>query len=270
MMLEVEKIFSSLSFVLQDIIFPIAGYFKNFTNSIPDTLSIKVVQNDIFGAASMDDWMYVNPVTIYPTYYNRVVDRLGLTIPPSQSNYVVSAQVIGDNSSKVSAIDYRKGYVLFSAQPVGPVTISYGAKTVKFITTPPNAPDKIIPPQIALVYDSTGGSGGAIGSAAKFMTDNFFFDVWGRNDTEVMRLGNLMEHVLRVSIPVINFEVSGYPLAKNQISGKGLEPQSFNPVANTIKWARLNVVSFQKLDFPGATDADRFRGTGRIEITTVR
>lgn len=271
-MTQVEKVFESLSFYIQDLVLPLAGYYKNFPEEARDSLTVATKDADIIASASMDDWMYVNPVSIYPDMYERIIGLLYIDVPPPQSNFISSATIVeGDNgSSHIVACDYRYGKVLCSGSPIQPVRASYGAKTVKVVTTSPDSPQQITPPQIALLYDATTRSGGAIGRAAKFVTDHFLFDVWGRNDLEVMRLGAILEQALRISIPIINFEATGFPLGPN-LSGKGMEPRlTFDPVNFTEGWAQLSVANFQKLDFPASVGADRYRGTGRIELVTVR
>lgn len=264
---ETESILYGISFYLQDILFPLCGYYKKYDSLNPDLVSVATENGKYIARGTLDDWIYVNPVTIYPSLYDRVLDLLSLSSPPAVTEFNNQASIVGLNNNIVDFYDYLKGVVVFQSQPQSPIQMKYVAKKIRFTTTPPEDGSKIQPPQVTLTYNGQVGRGAEIGSANQFVSDFFVFDVWAQNDTELIRIGNLIRKSLRISIPLIDWSFSGFPVSPK--NGKGMEPRVFDPVSNTVRWCNIKNVTFNALNLAGASGPERYRGTGRIETEIV-
>lgn len=270
-----ENLVYSLSFVMQDILFPLAGYFEKFSNPNYGQLSIDTEQDTWQGLILGSDgyerrkWMYVNPVTVFPKLFDRYSDALGVTRTATDYLSVVSLQ--SPNDSLADYFDFLQGRIKFVSQPdSGALNVEFGVKTLNFFTELPEDTESVRPPAVGLYLSSESGRPAEIGSATEFARLNFSFDVWGRNDTEVLKIGSIIRNGLRVSVPLIDFNLSGFPLKPN-VSGKGMEPAvGFNPVNNSDRFADIKEVTFQKIGVPGMPGADRYKGTGLIILEITR
>jgi len=265
-----EQLLNSLRFVLDDIVFPIAGYYYDIPNNNPEAVILKNFTDSDTGLrvyyieTRHDNWLSVNPITIFPTIAQIVADQLRVSLP-SQADFRTTYTIFNTaNAQLVDLSDYEKGIVRFTSQPQSAVTIAYMAKVIDFKLTPPEDPGKIKLPCVAFDYDTQSGSPAEIGSLGEFVNDYIMYDIYGRNDTEVIRIGNIIRQALRGSIPIIDFTQSGFPLEKN---GLGLEPRAiFTPGGYVDRIAKIENVSFSKIQLSG-TLADRHHSTGRIIFT---
>lgn len=265
-----ENIIYSLSFLLQDILFPISGYFNTFNPDNPGILSYEPSGDVWVGGLNEKNWMYVNPVTIYPKMYDRF-SRL-LDVSRDESDYLTNVELTPPNDGKVFCKDFVNSNIVFNSQPDGSFLESYFSnKVINFLTQIPEDTENIVAPTFALVYNSEVGKPAEISSTREFNRYSFSFVVWGRNDTEVVSIGSIIRNSLRVSIPVIDFNNSDFPLKPKTTDGSGMEPnETFDPVANTIKWANLKEVNFNVVGVPGIPGSDRHKGIGTILLEIMR
>jgi hypothetical protein len=264
-----ENLLYSLAFVMQDILFPLAGYFETFKDPNFGTLSFETHDDIWIGKLNKDKWMYVNPATIFPRLFDRFSDTLGVDRVASDYLSTVSLQL--PNDSIVDYFNFLQSHIKFTSEPDGgALDAEFAVKTLNFYTELPEDTESVIPPAVALYLSSESGRPAAIGSAGEFVRLIFSFDIWGRNDTEVIKIGSIIRNGLRVSVPLIDFNISGFPIAPN-ISGKGMEPVlTFSPVNATARYADIREVNFQKIGLPGMPGADRYKGTGIIILEIIR
>jgi len=261
---KISGLLYSLSFYLNDIVFPTLGMITNrrIANGNTDNVLLTGTDTKKVGLLKNKNLLYFDPINFLQAY-SRV--QHSFNIPPGQifdTTYnIVTPLPLGTTST----LNYRNGVIELENVGGGltsltQVELEYTAKDYIFLTTWPEENNFVEPVIFCLELEDQSGKPFAIGSDADFYRCSFTLSFAARSDVEVIEICDIVRRSVRVNIPIIDFETLGvWPVYQN-----GEPNPDFIDFAETDRWLDIKTVSARSIPGSKVPGLSLHQGSARI------
>lgn len=240
-----QAIDQSLILYLREDVFPTRGWTVNVTTELAQpyyNLETSQYENGKF-QTQYKNWVY------YATGVS------GVTVPA-----VVSP------STGFEYFDYVNGVVSFSGTlPSTPPTVTYSYNVVSVIDGFPDVdnPQEFQLPLVAVDLMNMSRRPSSLGGGW-FVTRTFNLDVFANSDSEADQLVQAMQDGLAYRFPILNFEVTDYPLNENG-DRKSTYTKSTPTTSGVRVEARITDLNVKTVRIPMATEKFKHRRLVTLE-----
>lgn len=243
-----QLIDQSLVLYLREVAFPTRGWTFNVTNELLQPYTNPETNQMEYGhfSAQYKNW----------TYYSSGVS--GVTVPATFSP-----------STGVEYINYVDGFVSYSGTvPTAnqPPLATYSVNSVSVIDGYPEFDnfESYQLPIVAVDFEGLTREPLQIGGGY-FMHRQYALEIFARDDSERDQMVQVLTDSLKYNFPVLNFEVTGYPLLFNGDRNTSYT-RSTASQSGVINFARVTELTVKTIRVPDAIERMRHRSQVMINV----